>query len=60
MNKMKIGVREDAYNNKKDKFKNDEYVEYVPVNMHGRPVPQGKSDVNAKRVIESINKQQGC
>lgn len=59
MKKFKVGVREDVYNNKKEKFKNDEYMEYVPVNMHGRPVPQGKSDENAKRVIKSINKQQG-
>ncbi len=58
MKKMKLGVKEDVYNNKKDKFRNDEYVEYVPVNMHGRPVPQGKSDENAKEVIKSINKQQ--
>lgn len=58
----KAYIPEDKFNNNKDKFskKSKEYgMEYVPVNMHGRPVPQGKSDENAKAVIESINKQMG-
>lgn len=60
MDKLKVGVKEDKYFNNKEKFEDNSFVEYVPVNMHGRPVPQGKSDMNAKAVIESINKGMGC
>jgi len=60
---MKVGIPQDKYINNKEKFENKENMfgmEYVPVNMHNRPVPQGKSDENAKNVMESIVKQQGC
>ena len=58
----KIGVPQDRYINNKEKYQNKKEVfgvEYVPVNMHNRPVPNGKGDESAKNVIKSINKQMG-
>lgn len=55
---MKILVTADRYS------KSKEFVSMTTcndnLNMHGRPIPVGKSDANAKAVISSITAQMGC
>ena len=57
--KYKVRIASDKYFNHKECFKDDQFVEHVPVDMHNRPVAIGKKDTNAQSKIDALNLQQG-
>lgn len=59
MTPFKVRIASDKYFNHKECFQDSEMIKHVPVDMHNRPVAQGKKDQNAQDKLDALNLQQG-